>query len=157
MDLPLHKGRRKKITTSMKHKPQIRAAIYARSALANESEIIRQINASIKAINRNEETLIGVYAESGHSRMTPPYRPEFQRLMKDARKGRFSKLYLRDIDRLSRDFGKLRAALKQLQRNGIAIITDAGPVEVHLASILTSPAHRRRRPPRKGRADQLTR
>jgi len=83
---------------------------------------MRQINTLIKAINRNGENLVGVYAESDQSGMMLN-RPEFRRLMNDAKKGRFAKLYLRDMERISRDSKQLQLACKQLGKNGVAIIS----------------------------------
>jgi site-specific DNA recombinase len=106
---------------NMEHKPKIRAAIYARSAVVDEPEIVRQINNALKLVNENGECLVGVYAESGISGMTSIERPEFKRLMADAKDGRFTKLYIRDLDRISRDVRKLMAAYKTLRKNGVTI------------------------------------
>lgn len=110
----------------MKYTSKIKSAVYARSAAVNESEIVRQINASVEATSRNGESVVGIYAESGHSGMTLK-RPELQRLLNDAKKGKFSKLYLRDIERISRDVRKMYAACDQLKRSGITIVTEAAP------------------------------
>jgi site-specific DNA recombinase len=110
----------------MKYKPRIKAAIYVRSARADDKEIVHQINTMLRMIDRNDENLVGVYADNGASGLTLE-RPEFQRMLGDAKGGRFTKLYIRDIERISRDLGTLATAIEQLHVDGVAIVTRDNP------------------------------
>ncbi len=110
----------------MKYKPRIKAAIYVRSARADDKEIIHQINAMLRMIDRNEESLVGVYADNGVSGLTIE-RPEFQRLLGDAKGGKFAKLYVRDLERISRDPEKMQTAYEQLHVDGVAIVARGNP------------------------------
>ena len=78
-------------------KRKTEAAVYVRMK-AEESPVViaKQINALLRMIDRNEESLVSVYADEASGLG----RPEFQKMLGDAKGGRFAKLYIRDVARV---------------------------------------------------------
>jgi len=110
----------------MKYKQRTKAAVYIRLASYDGNEIAQQINSLLRMVDRNDESLVGVYADNGAAGTTLE-RPEFQRMLGDAKGGRFTKLYVRDLARVSRNEQQLQTALEQLHIDGIAIIARDNP------------------------------
>jgi len=104
----------------------MRAAIYARYStdLQRDASIADQVRICRERISREDWALAGVYddrALSGASHL----RPGFQRLLEDARKGRFDVIVSEALDRLSRDQEHVAGLLKQLRFLGIELFTIA--------------------------------
>jgi len=104
----------------------MRAVIYARysSDLQRDASIEDQVRVCRERIDREGWTHAGIYedrARSGASIL----RPGYQRLLEDARKGRFDVIVSEALDRLSRDQEHAAGLLKQLRFLGIDLVTIA--------------------------------
>lgn len=103
-----------------------RAAIYARfsSEGQREASIDDQIRACSKLIEDRGWQVAGVYADRAISGATT-LRPDYQRLLADARDSAFDVVVAEGLDRLSRDQEATPALYKMLTFRGIAIVTRA--------------------------------
>src|SRR5271167_2698787 len=104
----------------------VRAAIYARysSDLQSAASIDDQLRLCRERLAREGWTLAETYADRAISGATA-FRPEYQRLLDDARRGRFDVVLAEALDRLSRDQEDVAALHKALSFWGIAIVTVA--------------------------------
>ncbi|HVS08810.1 MAG TPA: recombinase family protein [Planctomycetota bacterium] len=104
----------------------MRAAIYARysSDLQREASIEDQVRVCRRRIEREGWSRAQVYsdhASSGASHL----RPGYQKLLEDARDGRFDVVVAESLDRLSRDQEHVAALYKLLSFRGIPLVTVA--------------------------------
>ncbi|MHB2170109.1 recombinase family protein [Alsobacter sp. R-9] len=102
----------------------MRAVIYARysSDLQREASIEDQVRLCREAAEARGWTVVGEYADraaSGSSR----FRPEYQRLLADARTGQFDVVVAEALDRLSRDQEDVAALYKALTFAGVRLVT----------------------------------
>ncbi len=104
----------------------LRAAIYARYStdLQRDASIEDQVRVCRRRLEREGWTVAQVYsdhASSGASHL----RPGYQKLLEDAREGRFDVVVAESLDRLSRDQEHIAALYKQLSFRGILLVTIA--------------------------------
>lgn len=102
----------------------MRAAIYARYSSDNQRDasIEDQVRACRARIGREGWSPVATYSDravSGASRL----RPGYQRLLEDARTGRFDVVVAEALDRLSRDQEDTAALHKHLAFAGVRLIT----------------------------------
>ncbi|MFO1147568.1 MAG: recombinase family protein [Alsobacter sp.] len=102
----------------------MRAVIYARysSDQQRDASIEDQLRLSRDAARMRGWTVVGEYtdrAASGATRL----RPDYQRLLEDARFGRFDMVMAEALDRLSRDQEDVAALFKQLRFAGVTLVT----------------------------------
>lgn len=104
----------------------MRAAAYARfsSDLQRDASIDDQLRICRRLVESKGWTAADHYTDQGQSGASH-LRPGYQRMMIDARAGRFDVLVAESIDRLSRDQEHIAALHKQMQYLGIPIITIA--------------------------------
>jgi DNA invertase Pin-like site-specific DNA recombinase len=133
----------------------LRAVVYARysSELQSDTSVDDQVRLCRDLIERNSWAYLHAYTDraiSGASAL----RPGYQRLLEDARAGRFDVLVAEALDRLTRDQADTAMLYKQLTFLGIKILTQAeGEVsELHVglkgtmnALFLKDLAHKTRR------------
>ncbi len=102
----------------------MRAAIYARysSDLQSEASIDDQLRICRRLIEREGWRECAVYRDAAISGATT-LRPGYQRLLEDARAGRFDVVVAEALDRLSRDQEDIAALYKQLSFRGIDLVT----------------------------------
>jgi DNA invertase Pin-like site-specific DNA recombinase len=116
---------------NIKQNQKTGSAIYVRLAKATSRRLTEHANMLLGLMHANDETLIGIYIDNGfHGPVLK--RPGFLRLLKDGEGGRITKLYLRDISRLSREHNELQIAYDSLKKVGIRTV-----VEANLASQFT--------------------
>ncbi len=101
-----------------------RAVIYARYSSANQRDasIEDQVRTSKAWIRQKAWTCVEVYADhaiSGATRL----RPGYQKLLEDARAGRFDVVVAEALDRLSRDQEDVAGLYKHLTFAGIKLVT----------------------------------
>jgi DNA invertase Pin-like site-specific DNA recombinase len=103
-----------------------RAAIYARysSDMQKDASIEDQVRLCKRLIEQNGWSRGEVYADRGLSGASS-FRPEYQRLLGDARSHELDVVVAEGLDRLSRDQEHIAAFYKQMQFRGIPIVTVA--------------------------------
>ena len=111
-----------------------RAVIYARYSSDNQRDAsiedqIRQCRARIGQEGWQLEAVYSDHAISGATTL----RPGYQKMLEDARAGRFEVLVAEALDRLSRDQENIAGLFKQLSFAGVRLITSEGEVgELHV-------------------------
>lgn len=124
----------KKVTT-INHEPCLkvkqdssisRVAVYARVSTALDSqeqsyETQRQYYE--KFVNANDGmVLVDVYGDKGISGLQMNKRPEFQRMMNDARAGKIDVIITKSVSRFSRNMSQCVRAINELRELGISVI-----------------------------------
>jgi site-specific DNA recombinase len=133
----------------------MRAAIYARYSCDNQREasIEDQVRQCRARIEQEKWQLGEVYSDHAISGATT-LRPGYQKMLEDARAGRFAVLIAEALDRLSRDQENVAGLFKQLCFAGVKLITlsegEIGELHVGLkgtmnALFLKDLAHKTRR------------
>lgn len=103
----------------------MRAAIYARVSPSNEKSeenetIGDQVEKLRKQIAKNGDSLIEIYQDEGYTGKAER-RPDFDRLLDDAKLGKFDAVYFTKVDRLARSEGARVYCLKSLKKLGIKV------------------------------------
>src|SRR6516225_3877493 len=111
------------LLAARRHKP-MRVVIYARYSSENQREasIEDQVRLCRERIKREGWALVATYSDaamSGASRL----RPGYQKLLEDARAGRFDLVVAEALDRLSRDQEDIAGLYKQLGFCGVKLVT----------------------------------
>lgn len=104
---------------------KIRAAAYCRVS-SNSDDQINSYMAQMtyythKFENSETETLVDLYADEGISGTREDKRPEFQRLIKDCRKGKIDRIYTKSISRFARNTRDCLKNVRELKSLGISI------------------------------------
>ena len=101
-----------------------RAVIYARYSSDNQRDasIEDQVRQCRARIDQEEWQLGEVYSDHAISGATT-LRPGYQKMLEDARAGRFEVLVAEALDRLSRDQENIAGLFKQLSFAGVRLIT----------------------------------
>lgn len=122
----------------------VRAAAYARFSSDGQRE--ESIEAQLRAINeyaeRNNYTLHNVYADRGISGTTDN-RAEFQRMIDDARNGKFSVILVHKLDRFARNRADSAIYRKELEKYNVKLISvlenfDDSPEAIILQGVIES-------------------
>ena len=102
----------------------MRAAIYARysTELQREASIEDQVRICRRLISDRGWQVVEVYPDMGLSGSSH-LRPSYQRLLEDARRGRFDIVVAESLDRISRDQEHMAAFHKQMSFLGIRTVT----------------------------------
>jgi site-specific DNA recombinase len=115
---------------------EIRAAIYARysSDKQNDGSIEDQAELCRALCERDGLSVVGLYADRAISGASTANRLEWQRLMRDARAGKFDVVVAEALDRISRDQEDLAGIHKRLRFLKIEIRTvqDGKAEEIHV-------------------------
>jgi site-specific DNA recombinase len=111
--------------TVQKDAAGIRAAIYARysSDLQRESSIKDQARVCRERIERDGGRVVETYSDAAISGARASNRPGLQKLLADAKAGRFDTLYAEALDRLSRDQEDVAGLFKRLRHADVRIVT----------------------------------
>lgn len=115
--------------------PPTRVVFYARysSGLQRDASIDDQIRLCERRAEAEGWRVIDRYSD--HARSGSDHlRPAFQRLLADARKGKFDIVLTESLDRLSRDLEHTSAFFKQLSFSGIRLVTlaDGDVTDLHV-------------------------
>ena len=104
----------------------MRVGLYARYSSKNQNaaSIEDQIRVCRQQIERQGWTLIATYADPAISGASP-FRPGYQKLLEDARAGKFDIAFAEALDRFSRDQENIAGLYKQLSFAGIKLFTVA--------------------------------
>lgn len=122
----------------------VRAAAYARFSSDGQRE--ESIEAQLRAINeyaeRNNYTLHKVYADRGISGTTDN-RAEFQRMIDDARNGKFDVILVHKLDRFARNRADSAIYRKELEKYNVKLISvlenfDDSPEAIILQGVIES-------------------
>lgn len=104
---------------------KIRAAAYCRVSSSSDDQINSYIAQMTYYTNKFEnsetETLVDLYADEGISGTREDKRPEFQRLIKDCRKGKIDRIYTKSISRFARNTRDCLKNVRELKSLGITI------------------------------------
>lgn len=104
---------------------KIRAAAYCRVSSSSDDQInsymAQMTYYSHKFENSETETLVDLYADEGISGTREDKRPEFQRLIKDCRKGKIDRIYTKSISRFARNTRDCLKNVRELKSLGISI------------------------------------
>ena len=133
----------------------IRAVIYARYSSDNQRDasIEDQVRQCRARIEQEKWRLGEIYSDHAISGATA-LRPGYQKLLEDARAGRFEVVVAEALDRLSRDQEHIAGLFKQLRFAGVKLVTlaegEIGELHVGLkgtmnALFLKDLAHKTRR------------
>ena len=113
----------------------MRAAVYARYSSDRQSDasIDDQIRICHRRIEREDWVQGEIYSDHALSGATA-LRPGYQRMLEDARAGRFDVVLAESLDRFSRDQEHIAALFKQLSFAGIQLVTvaDGAISELHV-------------------------
>lgn len=103
-----------------------RAAIYARYStdLQSDASIEDQLRVCRRMLEGHGWSLAGTYSDAALSGASL-LRPDYQRLLADARTGSFDVVVAEGLDRFSRDQEHIAAFYKQMSYHGIPVITVA--------------------------------
>jgi site-specific DNA recombinase len=103
----------------------VRAAIYARYSSENQNErsIDDQVTLCRELASRLGHDVVEIYADYAISGSSLKNRPQANRLMAEARLGRFEIVLAEALDRLSRDQEDVAGIHKRLRFAGIALVT----------------------------------
>ena len=103
-----------------------RAALYARysSDLQSDASIEDQFRICRQLVEANGWQVAGSYSDAAGSGASL-LRPDYQRLLEDARQGRFDVVVAEGLDRFSRDQEHIAAFYKQMSFLGIPVVTVA--------------------------------
>ena len=101
---------------------QIRAAAYCRVSTEKEDQL-----ASLETQRKffedytklNNYTLVEIYADEGISGTKLKNRKAFNKMMSDAKKGKFEKVFVKDISRFSRNAVDFLNSIRELKSMGI--------------------------------------
>jgi site-specific DNA recombinase len=112
-----------------------RAAIYARYSSDNQREasIDDQVRSCRAGADREGWTVVDVYPDYAISGATT-HRPSFQRLLSDARLGKFDIVLAEAMDRISRNQEHIAGFFKQVSFAGVRMVTlaDGDISELHI-------------------------
>lgn len=104
---------------------KIRAAAYCRVSSGSDDQINSYMTQMTyythKFENSETETLVDLYADKGISGTCEDKRPEFQRLIKDCRKGKIDRIYTKSISRFARNTRDCLKNVRELKSLGISI------------------------------------
>lgn len=104
---------------------KIRAAAYCRVSSSSDDQInsymAQMTYYTHKFENSKTETLVDLYADEGISGTREDKRPEFQRLIKDCRKGKIDRIYTKSISRFARNTRDCLKNVRELKSLGISI------------------------------------
>ena len=100
------------------------AAIYARysSSKQREESIEDQVRVCREVANRAGDTIVKVYADSAMSGTTDA-RPEFRRMIADAPKGAWSRVYVYKLDRFARNRYDSATNKARLRKAGVELVS----------------------------------
>jgi site-specific DNA recombinase len=103
----------------------VKAAIYARysSDLQRETSIADQVRICRERVERDGGRVTEVYGDAAISGSRAANRPELQRLLADARSGKFTHVYSEALDRLSRDQEDVAGLFKRLNHVDVRVVT----------------------------------
>lgn len=106
----------------------IRAAIYARfsSDLQRDASIEDQIRDCTAYAESRGMNVVDNYADRGISGASTLTRPEFQRMMRDAKAGRFQVIIIEALDRFSRNLADTARLFDELKFQNVEIQTLSG-------------------------------
>lgn len=104
---------------------KIRCAAYCRVSSDSEDQL-NSFMAQLKyyenfLADSKTETLVNVYADEGVTGTREDKRDEFQRLMKDCRKGKIDRIYTKSISRFARNTKDCLKNIRELKSLGITI------------------------------------
>lgn len=104
---------------------KIRAAAYCRVSSSSDDQInsymAQMTYYTHKFENSETEILVDLYADEGISGTREDKRPEFQRLIKDCRKGKIDRIYTKSISRFARNTRDCLKNVRELKSLGISI------------------------------------
>jgi len=119
------------------------AVIYARysSERQRDESIEDQIRVCTAEAEAQGDRLVGVYADRALTGTTSQQRAEFLRMVSDAARGGFSKVYVYKLDRFARNRFDSAIYRRELQRHGVALVPVAehipeGPEGIILESLM---------------------
>lgn len=99
-----------------------KAVAYCRvSTLKHEQELSleNQMTFFGDYISKRGDTLVEIYGEKGRSATKMQNRPELQRLLKDAKAGKFKRVYIKDISRAFRNTYDFIGVSRELANHGV--------------------------------------
>ncbi len=104
---------------------KIRAAAYCRVSSSSDDQInsymAQMTYYTHKFENSETEILVDLYADEGISGTCEDKRPEFQRLIKDCKKGKIDRIYTKSISRFARNTRDCLKNVRELKSLGISI------------------------------------
>ena len=104
---------------------RIRCAAYCRVSSDSEDQLnsfMAQTRYYSRIFENSEtETLIDIYADEGVTGTCEDKRDEFQRMMKDCRKGKIDRIYTKSISRFARNTRECLKNIRELKSLGITI------------------------------------
>ena len=99
-----------------------RATAYCRvstNKTEQELSLENQIAFFSEYVGKRGDTLVEIYAEKGKSATKMMNRPELQRLIKDAKAGKFKRVYIKDISRAFRNTFDFISVSRELSQHGV--------------------------------------
>ena len=123
-------------------KPIVRAAIYARYSSDNQREesITAQVRACTEYCTAHDYSVVLTYVDEARSALTDD-RPEFQRMIRDAKVGLFDVLVIHKLDRFARSRYDSAFYKRELRRASVRLESvlerlDGSPESIVLESVL---------------------
>lgn len=104
---------------------KLRCAAYCRVS-SNSEDQLHSYAAQVKYYTKmlscsDKETLADIYADEGITGTCQDKREEFQRMMKDCRKGKIDRIYTKSVSRFSRNTKDCLQSIRELKGLGISV------------------------------------
>ncbi|MBO5320283.1 MAG: recombinase family protein [Ruminococcus sp.] len=116
-----------------KQNTKIRCAAYCRVSSDSEDQLnsfMAQTKYYEKAFENSEtEQLVDIYADEGITGTREDKRNEFQRMMKDCRKGKIDRIYTKSISRFARNTKDCLKNVRELKSLGITILFEKEQID----------------------------
>lgn len=124
------------ITPEESHKKRVCSYARVSSNSADQlNSFISQVNYYTKLIGENEEwEFVDIYADEGLTGLRTDKREEFQRMLKDCRKGKIDRILTKSISRFSRNTRDCLESIRELKALGVSVMFEKENIDTETIS-----------------------
>lgn len=126
------------INPTITEENKIRVAAYCRVSTDSEDQLnsfMAQMRHYEKCLSESEtETLVSVYADEGITGTRMDKREDFQRMLKDCRRGKIDRIIVKSISRFSRNTKDCLNTLRELKKFGISVMFEKENIDTAILS-----------------------
>ena len=139
--LALQENQRRVITIEATKPPQgvkLRVAAYARVSTSSEDQLnsfaAQNRYYSAYIASRDDWTMVDLYADEGITGTSADKRKEFQRLLRDCRKGKIDRVLVKSVSRFARNTKECLEAVRELKLLGVSILFEEQKIDTSAMS-----------------------
>ena len=125
-------------TIAEEKESKIRVAAYCRVSTDSEDQLnsyMAQMRHYEKCLSESEtETLVSVYADEGITGTRMDKREDFQRMLKDCRRGKIDRIIVKSISRFARNTKECLNTLRELKGLGISVVFEKENIDTAMLS-----------------------